>query len=189
MPQVPLEVSYRNVQKTDEIEGLIHEKVEKLEQVCYYMTSCRVAVEKPQEHLRTGNPYRVRVEIRVPPGHDFVSKQEPGEGEMHDSIVTVLQNVFDSARRQLRKVVERQRGEVKKHPKQQTQAVVTKLFTDRGFGFLETIDGREIYFHKNSVLHNGFDRLDIGTGVRFVEHEGEKGPQASSVQIIEKPVI
>jgi len=36
-------------------------------------------------------------------------------------------------------------------------------------------------------LNDDFDRLEIGTGVRFVEEPGEEGPQASTVQIVDKP--
>ena len=46
-----------------------------------------------------------------------------------------------------------------------------------------TPDGREIYFHRNSVLEPGFDRLDMGAEVRFAEEQGEQGPQASTVHI------
>jgi cold shock CspA family protein len=53
--------------------------------------------------------------------------------------------------------------------------------SEEGYGFLETPDGREIYFHRHSVLHPGFDRLAIGR-VLFVEEPGE-GPQASTVAI------
>jgi cold shock CspA family protein len=42
----------------------------------------------------------------------------------------------------------------------------------------------EVYFHRNSVLHRGFDELAVGTEVRFVEEEGEQGPQASTVAVI-----
>jgi cold shock CspA family protein len=66
-------------------------------------------------------------------------------------------------------------------------AVVTKLFRDEGYGFIKTREGRDIYFHRNSVLHHDFDRLTIGTAVRFEEEEGEKGPQATSVQVVDKP--
>ena len=49
-------------------------------------------------------------------------------------------------------------------------AIVTQLFTEEGYCFLRTIDVyREIYFHKNSVLNNNFERLTVGTGVRYVE--------------------
>jgi cold shock CspA family protein len=50
------------------------------------------------------------------------------------------------------------------------------------FGFLETDDGREIYFHRNSVLEGGFASLSIGARVTFAEEMGDKGPQASTVK-------
>ena len=37
------------------------------------------------------------------------------------------------------------------------------------------------------MLQGDFPRLEIGTGVRFVEERGEEGPQASTVQIVDKP--
>lgn len=185
--QVPLEISFRDVVKTDNLENLIREKVEKLEKLCDYITSCQVAVEKPHKHMKSGSPFRVRIIINVPPSHNIVVKREPGEGEMHDDIATILRGSFDAAKRQLQKVVEQQRGDTKEHPQQQTQAVVGKLFPDASFGFLKTTDNREIYFHRNSVLQDDFDRLEIGTGVRFVEEIGDKGPQATSVTIVDKP--
>lgn len=56
------------------------------------------------------------------------------------------------------------------------------------YGFLRTLDtGREIYFHRNSVSDRDFERLEVGTGVQFAEEEGEMGPQATTVQIVDKP--
>jgi cold shock CspA family protein len=55
-----------------------------------------------------------------------------------------------------------------------------------GYGFLETVDGYEIYFHRNSVLDHAFDELSIGSQVSFVAEKGEKGPQASTVRFLEK---
>jgi cold shock CspA family protein len=51
-------------------------------------------------------------------------------------------------------------------------------------GFLETPDGREIYFHRNSVLNAKFDDLVSGTEVAFAEEQGDKGPQASTVHVV-----
>ncbi len=107
---------------------------------------------------------------------------------MHDPLDIVLKHAFASASRQLRKLVEQQRGAVKTHPDQQVTAVVHKLFPQEGYGFLRTVDTQdEIYFHRNSVLHDEFDQLAIGTGVRYTAEEGEKGLQATSVQIMDKP--
>lgn len=185
--RVPLEMSFRGVQKTEAIEALIREKLEKLEQVCGHMTSCRLVVEQPQDAQKVGNPFRVRIEVRVPPGHEIVVKREPGEQEVHPGVEGVLRSAFDSARRQLRELMDRQRGEVKAHKSETaSQGIVVKLFPERGYGFLKSLEGLEVYFHRNSLPRNGFDELSVGSVVRYVEEEGEKGPQASTVRIVER---
>ena len=185
----PLEVTFQDVEKTEYLEQLIQEKVAKLEQICDHVISCRIAVEMPQKHQRVGNPYRVRIAIRVPPGHELIVKEEPSKGDIHSDLPRVLREAFDSAARQLKELVERQRGEVKQHPDQEASAVVVRLFKEEGYGFIRTIDGREFYFHRNSVLQDDFERIEIGTGVRFVEEMGDKGPQATSVLIMDKPGV
>jgi cold shock CspA family protein len=61
---------------------------------------------------------------------------------------------------------------------------VAELYPD--YGKIETPDGRLVYFHKNSVVGEDFDHLDLGAEVRFVEEQGELGPQASTVHVIGK---
>ncbi len=186
--KVPLEIVFKGIEHADEVETLIREEADKLERVCHYMIHCRVAVEKRQQHQEVGNPYRVRIDMTVPPGHELVVKRETSKGDMHDPLDIVIKHAFNSAARQLQKLVEQQRGDVKTHPDQQVTAVVHKLFPNEGYGFLRTVDTQdEIYFHRNSVLHDDFDRLTIGLGVRYTAELGQKGLQATSVQIVDKP--
>lgn len=184
---VPLELSFRNVENKESLTELIKDHVDKLEKVCNFMSSCRVAVEKTQEHQKSGNPYRIRINITIPPGHEFVIKREPSKGNLHDSLLFVIHDAFDAARRKLKEQSNKQRRDIKIHPQQQVQGFVSKLFREEGYGFIRTIDGSEVYFHENGVLHNNFERIEIGTGVTFVEHTGEDGPQASSIKIVDKP--
>ena len=51
-------------------------------------------------------------------------------------------------------------------------------------GFIQTKDGRELYFHKNSLLNAGFEEVEVGNEVRFVEENGDEGPQASSIRVV-----
>jgi cold shock CspA family protein len=185
--QIPLEIAYRGIEKSDDIEALIREKTQKLEKICSYISSCRIAIEKPQKHQKSGNPYRVRIDVTVPPGHELIASREPSQGDMHTNLLTEIREAFDAVRRQLRELVERQRGEMKTHPQQEVHAVVSKLFREEGYGFLKTLDGREIYFHRNSVLGDEFDTLSVGTGVNFSEQPGEKGPHASTVRVVGRP--
>lgn len=185
--EVPLEVSFRGIRKSDSIEGLIREKAGKLARLCDHLMSCRVAVEKPQMHLHSGNPYRVRIDMTVSPGHELVVKREPGKGNMHDPLDVVVRDAFNSATRQLQKIVQQQRREIKSHPTQEATAIVHRLFPEAGYGFLRTLDTQEeVYFHRNSVLHGAFARLRTGTGVRHTVEQGNEGLQATSVQIVDR---
>lgn len=185
--QVPLTMTFRNVRKTAAIESLIRKQAAKLERVCPRIVSCRVAVETRQRHQRTGSPFRVRINVTIPPEHELTAVRDAGEGELHEQLSTVIRRGFEAARRQIKKLVEKQRGEVKSHPQQELSGVVIRLFPEQEYGFIKTLEGREIYFHKNSLSGADFDRLEVGTGVHWTEEDGDKGPQASTVRAIIKP--
>jgi cold shock CspA family protein len=55
--------------------------------------------------------------------------------------------------------------------------------SEKGYGFIDASDGTEVYFHRNAVADEGFDKLAERDEVRFAMHpgEGEKGLQASAV--------
>ena len=187
--KVPLELAYRNVDKTDAIDTLVHEQVAKLEKVCNYISSCHIAVEKVHDRPSSGSPYRVRIDMTVPPGHELVAESNPGADIQYPPLDVVVRDAFQAARRQLKELTDRQRQHVKTHEAQETTAIVTKLFPEEGYGFIKALDGQEVYFHRNSVLHNDFDRIEVGTGVHFFLEQGEEGPQASTVKIVDKPGV
>jgi ribosome-associated translation inhibitor RaiA len=107
-----LKVTFRNVRKTPEIEALISKQAAKLERVCINLVSCYLAVEKPQVHQQTGNPFRVRIDVTVPPQHELVVIRETSEGESHEQLRTILRGAFEVMRRQVKKVAEKQRNRV-----------------------------------------------------------------------------
>lgn len=184
--QIPLEISYRDINKTEELDQLIRKKATALEKVCDYITSCRVTLENPLKTQSSGQPFRIRIAVRVPPGHEIVAVEEPGAGDIHIQLASGIRNTFEDIRRQLKKLTEKQRNDVKTHPNQRVVAVIDKIFREEGYGFLRTVEGQQIYFHKNSVLHDDWNRLKEGTGVHFNHEIGEKGLQATAVHIVEK---
>ena len=185
--EVPPEITFRGVEKSDEIETHILKKAAKLDDIHPGIISCRVTVEREQEHQHSGSPYRVRVIVRIPPNKELIGQHEPGEGKIGDRLQTAVTEAFNAVQRQIVKTKEMQQGKVKSAPEQELLGLVVRLFREEGYGFIRSVDGREIYFHKNAVLHGGFERLEIGTGVRYFPSEGEQGPQASTVQIVDKP--
>ncbi|PSN17539.1 DNA-binding protein [filamentous cyanobacterium CCP5] len=187
--QVPLDIMYRDVEKTDALETLIRSKVDKLEEVCDHIIGCHVAVGKAHENPDHGSPYLVRVDVTVPPGHEITTTKNPAESVQYVPLETVIRDAFEATRRQLVELVDRQQDQVKSHPEQSVAGIVIKLMPQNNYGFLKTVDGREVYFHRNSVLQNDYDRLTVGTGVQFFLSEGINGPQASTVRIISKPGV
>ncbi len=180
------EITFRNVEHKENTRGYVQERIDKLEKICDYISSCRVAVEKPQKHQQSGGAYRVRVDLTVPPSRELVASKEPGQGNIHDSLLATIRSAFDAIERQLKELKAKQRNEIKRHPEQEMEAIVEKILHDQEFGFLKTIDGRQIFFHKNAVLNDDFDRLKEGDGVNYTESFGDKGPQASTVSIVDK---
>lgn len=182
--QVPLELTFRGVKKTEALDDLVRDKVDKLHRVCDYLTSCRVAVERPQGNPSTGSSYRVRVAVQVPRGHELVAVREPSQGTVNDTLETVIHRTFDAMRSQLEQLVAKQRRDVKAHPSQDMVGIVDQLFPDEDHGFLKTPEGESVYFHRNAVVNEDLEDLVVGTGVRYVEEMGEQGPQASTVQVV-----
>ncbi|HSN55693.1 MAG TPA: HPF/RaiA family ribosome-associated protein [Candidatus Sulfomarinibacteraceae bacterium] len=183
--QVPLQLQFRDMDPDPHIEDRVRRRADRLERLCDDLISCRVLVAEPHSSATSGSPWRVRIEARVPPGHELVVHKKPGDHDLGDSLETVVTNAFDAMERQLKSVVERRRHEVKQHD--ESWGLVSYLNQDEGFGFFKTELGRDIYFHRNAVAGDDFDRLEIGTRVRFEEAMGRDGPQATTVQIIDKP--
>ncbi len=184
---VPLEISYREVDKSDYIENLIREKAAKLEKVCDHITSLRVAVELEHKTQAPNAPYRVRLDINVAPGQEFAIKRDGSNSEQNRDLSMLLRDAFEAAWNKLRKLKDKQQGRVKNHPEQQVSALVGKLFPKENYGFLRTLDGRDVYFHRNAVVGRDFDDLRPGAGVTFNLEQGEKGLQATSVHVVSQP--
>jgi cold shock CspA family protein len=180
--KLPLQISFHNLDRSEAIENRIWEEAAQLDEFCDHIMSCRAVVDVPHRHHEFGNVYQVRLDIKVP-GEEIAVVHEPAEHDPHYKDINVaIRDAFDSAARRLEDYVRRQRQDVKHHDVP-SHGRVARLFPEAGYGFIETPDHREIYFHANSVLGGKFDALSIGTEVAFAEEPGDKGPQASTVRI------
>lgn len=149
--------------------------------------SCRVLVEFVNKRHRQGNLFHVRVDLKVP-GEEIVVARTAGDNHAHENVYVAIRDAFLAVERQLKDYARRRR--VRVHEKARFGSphgkVIRLFYEDDGYGFLQTEDGREIYFNRNSVLNDGFDRLRVGDEVRYSEENGEEGPQASTVGIVGK---
>ncbi len=183
---VPLELSFRNMDPSDAVEANVREKADKLERYFGRINSCRVVVEAPHRHHRKGKIFHVRIEVGVP-GRTIIVDRDPGAHHAHEDVYVAVRDAFDAARRQLEDHSRKSAGRVKTH-EAPTHGKVVTVNGLQGYGIAALPDGQEIYFHRNSVVNDGFDQLDPGDEVRLVIAEGEsaRGPQASTVTPIGK---
>lgn len=198
--QLPLQITFRNMEPPEAVEEWIHAEAAKLDNFYGRIMSCRVTVEVPHGHHKKGNLYHVRIDLTLP-GKELLIKHEPSgskairqaggvemrkgseAGVPHRNLRLAITDAFRVAGRRLQDYARRQRGDVKTHEPHQVGRI-SKLVPRKKHGFLITPDGREIYFHEASVLNRGFRRLTLGSKVGFVEERGDKGPQASTVRIV-----
>lgn len=180
--RLPLQVSFRTTDPIPGVEEAIRARAARLGRYCDHIMSCRVVVDVPHRHHQTGNLYQVRLDITVP-GDEITVTREASAHEAAKALTAAIKDAFDAADRLLEDHVRRRRGDVK-HLDEQPHARVRAVVAGQGHGFLETTDGREIYFHKNSLVNADFDTLAAGTEVAFVEEAGKKGPQASTVRVV-----
>jgi cold shock CspA family protein/ribosome-associated translation inhibitor RaiA len=202
---IPLQITFRNMTPSAAIERRITEKAAKLKLFCNRIVSCRVTVEAPHRHHRKGKSYQVRIDLTVPGDELLIrhtakdleplkvasageletelhARREPNKRAAHEDLYVAIRDTFNAAGRKLQDYA-RRRSLANKLHKTSARGRIVKLFPEERYGFLETVDDREVYFHGNSVLEPGYEHLTVGSQVHFTEEEGEKGPQASTVRI------
>lgn len=182
--QTPVEIDFQGMHADERIRGIIAKHVDELEQRFGRITAARVVLKAAGGHHRIGN-YDINIRLALPDGRDVIADRTPDEDERQADIDFAISDAFKHARRQLQDHVRRMQGQVKHHEAEPT-ARVARIDPSGEFGFLETGDGREIYFHRNSVLGG---KVEQGARVTFVEEAGERGPQASTVKVLGKHAL
>jgi ribosome-associated translation inhibitor RaiA len=108
--QLPVNITYRGLEKSEEIEQLVLTKAARLDHFCDHISRCDIAIEQPNHAHQKGNQYRVRIDVTVPPGHELVSEEKQLDNGGHDPLSKVVHDAFKTMERQLRHLVEKQRG-------------------------------------------------------------------------------
>jgi cold shock CspA family protein len=202
----PIQIVFHQMETVPQVEGWIRSEAEKLDRYYARITGCRVGVEFVHRRYRSENPYQVKIELSVP-GEEIVATQQPAiHGAMkhfsepkrvkrlegpefrYKDLHAALADAFKAAKRRLEDYACRQRQQVKTRIAS-PRARLARIFTQQGYGFLAAPDGRQIYFHKGSVLNGQFHRLHVGDEVIFSEEMGEKGPQASTVRLTRRTEV
>jgi len=94
--QVPLQVSYVGLERSDALESRIRESAAKLDQFHPRIMSCRVTVAGRDRHKRQGREFEVRVEAHAPGREAAVSTLKHAE-----DVYVAVRDAFEAVRRQL----------------------------------------------------------------------------------------
>ena len=168
--QKPLEITFRHMKPSPAMESEVQDRAEDLERFCDEIIGCSVVVEAPHKHHQQGNLFRVRIDVTVP-GKEIVVKRSPDEHHAHEDPYVAMRDAFNAMRRQLEDYARERRGKVKHH-EETPHGRVSELWPEMDYGRLITADGRDIYFHRNSLVNGKYEDLEIGTELRFTEEAG-----------------
>ncbi|MCK4378663.1 MAG: ribosome-associated translation inhibitor RaiA, partial [Deltaproteobacteria bacterium] len=108
--QVPLQISFRNMDPSPTVEAVIRERAGKMDQWYDRIMSCRVMVEAPHKHHEKGKLYHVRIDVTLP-GAELVVNREPDLHQAHQDVYVAVRDAFLAMQRQLENYVNRRRGE------------------------------------------------------------------------------
>ncbi|MCP5155097.1 MAG: HPF/RaiA family ribosome-associated protein [Ectothiorhodospiraceae bacterium] len=178
--QLPLEITFRGMDASPAIEARVRKEAARLDRFSDQIMRCHVVVEAGHRRHHKGNLYGVKIDVTVP-GTELVVTRNPDAHQAHQDAHVSVHDAFDAMRRQLEDYARKRRGDVKHH-ESPPLGRVKALFPERDYGLIESDDGREIYFHRNSVVQTRYEDLAVGTTVQWVEEAGENGPQASTVR-------
>lgn len=177
--EFPVDITFHGVEVSRAVEERVLREARALETAYQRIIRVEVAVEAPHRSVAKGQRYHVRVNVEVP-GKDVVISRDPGNDDAHEDVYVAIRDAFRAARRRLEShVAKNLRREVKERGGPAHGRVIY-LDAERAWGRLESGDGREVYFHRNSVTGD-IGQLEIGDEVRFEEAAGVEGPQASTV--------
>jgi ribosomal subunit interface protein len=171
-----VKIAIRDMPASSALEEHIRHKADKLSQFYNRIQSFHVVVEIPQKHKRNGKLYNVRIEVTVPGKELVVNKK------LDEDVYIAIRDAFDALLRQLETYVRKRRDAVHRHAHDQANyGHVSKLFFDEGYGFIQSMDGNELYFSNVNVAHPAFEELSVGDPVQFLGITGTSGWQAHRV--------
>jgi cold shock CspA family protein len=183
--QTPAEIDFQGMDPSPDVRAAIENHIAQLEDRFGRITAGRVVLKAPSGRHRTGGLYEIAVRLSLPDGREVNVGHVRQDDERFADLNYALNDTFKRARRQLQDNAREMQGQVKESSGSPI-GTVAELDPLGQFGFIKTDDGREIYFHRNSVLADGFAQLGVGARVSFAEEMGDKGPQASTVKPLSK---
>lgn len=186
--QVPVEISYHNIDKSQAADEAIRSHVADLEEIYDRITSCRVRVDQRARSESRSIPPVVRIELGIPGHKNIVVAHEP-DHLLRKYQTPDLYNAINEAFR----IAELQLQQLKQMRETNTRIAqegdlrflgqVAEIYPLQDYGYLLNKEGALLYFHRNSILSGDFDYLVRGDAAYYVEETGHTGPLAKKVWV------
>lgn len=172
-----LKIEARNVELRKGWQTRIEEEQKKLiRHYPNFVLHLRVSIEATTHHKQGG--YEIKLVATVPNDTVVVSRSS-------EVVRAALTESFDVLALQLKEIQRKKRKAKKQAPKSEVSdgvGVIRKVSPHESYGFITSVDKRDIYFHENALKNISIDELSEGDSVMFGESQGDKGPQASWVR-------
>ncbi len=107
---LPVDVVFRNMQRSDAIDARIRAQAQALVSFDPRLQHCRAVVDLPHRHQKHGDRFRLRIELKVPRSKGLLIEHGP-VADVHQGV----HDAFEIARRRLKSHAEKRRGAVKTH--------------------------------------------------------------------------
>src|SRR5258708_22410613 len=113
--QLAPEIIFNGIDRSTWVESYVAERLAHLERFSQDLTRCHVTLTREQTSHRKGNHYSVMVEVRVPRQHDLAVKKQKQIHDMQTQLPALINEAFGAIEKQLKRTVEKRRGEAKIH--------------------------------------------------------------------------
>jgi ribosomal subunit interface protein len=166
-----IEIQTQHIEMQPAWRALIDERLGRLAERYPRLIRMHVTLRHGGHHLR--GLEEVTVVATYPGATLRAAKQEEDMG-------AAVHATLDAVERELAAHHEMRRH-FAKAPGPRPAGTIVRVFRDRGYGFIATDAGEEVYFHRNALHELDFASLEPGLPVQLDIERGDRGPQASRV--------
>jgi len=183
--QKPLQIAFKNLDKSEHLEILIRDRVDKLEHVYPRLIGCRVVLEAPTRTATAKASLGISIELDVPGRPKIIAKRQDERRDAKGDNLKMINQAFDAAQRQLEDVARVVSRDVKVHESAGETGCIKQIEMLEDHGFVELAQGDSLYFSREAVIGNRFDDLKPGMMVHVTRSasDGNMGPQASAIRL------
>ncbi|MBS4083136.1 MAG: HPF/RaiA family ribosome-associated protein [Rhizobiales bacterium] len=188
--QAAVEISYRNVEKSQAADDSIRAHVAYLERIYDRITACRVWVDNRADTLHDEILPAVSIELQIPGFTNLVVAHDPADTDQNfqsPDLNNAIYKAFRLAERRLLDLKQiRQTNERIAHETDLSfLGQIAEIYPLEDYGYLLNKEGALVYFHRNALVSGDFDYLVRGMDAYYVEEAGSAGPLAKKVWVRE----